>query len=889
MAATAVLPDNVERTFSQLGSSPGGSSAWTRICAIKAYYVKGSTLAKGGRTGEALEALASAMPILKSTQANAKNDAELQTWAELLLTQYCVLSSHTIKAQPTARLEADMLSAFREWSAFWTRSGNTASVGGFSPQADVSRRYVWKLYYLVLSTILCESLPYPTTSLATTYSDASTRRMQWVELQRVESIYEQLILKEVSFPRAEQASEEIEEWAALVVRNWSFVCVGSWDDADLGQGGREALSRKVLDILYRAATKTFHSTAILRHLFTVHLAVADFDLAFKAFDTYSEIVLKGKARLDKTGEVDEGLDDDETVLRTVSLCIKALCRYGALREAEKARSIAHTFKDWVLQRFPEKPAKAIARDINATESQQSAKTYGVASSVRAEIWGAIGTAEAQWSRMTFDAAARSDLQLEAIKCLGKSLSKEYDRSKDINSLFALAMVFAERREIGSAIEVVKSALMPASSFSFGADVESSPFARERALIPLWHLLALLLSARQEFVKAARACEGAFEQFGDAQNLFGESGDTSAYRSEHLNENHEEHKAQTGIIDTMDDHEKEAILEIKMTQLALVEIIDGPEEAVNACDQLLSLYARLFGAGKHVASTTNTSRNLPPQSSSGTLRSLKGSIFGRKSVRTSSGPPVSGQMAKLADRPGTAQTSTTMTSIAPAIQVINEHGNAPAKQREKLRKRSGSLTKQRSLSRSSRSASIEPRTSSIVGSNSVVEPARSFEGIRMSQVGLAVSPDNALDFSATSLDSTSQTLPPPAQNLPQKETSLKPLDGPSQQDTRLPRAANKTVGRTPITRLPKIQQQRRRNAMLIRVWLFVAGLYRRAELFDDGKGAIEEAQKLVQALEIQLTSDPLTNVVADAQCGAGKDVEELWADVLSEVCDLSHEY
>src|SRR5205814_3814383 len=111
----------------------------------------------------------------------------------------------------------------------------------------------------------------------------------------------------------------------------------AWREHDLGQGGRESLSRGVLDILYRAATKTFHSTAILRFLFTVHLSVAEFDLAFKAFDSYLEIVKKGRARVGKTGIDEPSLDDDGTALETMSQCIVALCRFGDRQAAEKAR------------------------------------------------------------------------------------------------------------------------------------------------------------------------------------------------------------------------------------------------------------------------------------------------------------------------------------------------------------------------------------------------------------------------------------------------------------------------------------------------------------------------------------------------------------------------
>ena len=91
----------------------------------------------------------------------------------------------------------------------------------------------------------------------------AARQRQRVELHRVESAYESLLLEETKFPKASQANTEVEEWADQVVTNWGLFTGPDWSDADLGKGGKQSVSRGVLEILYRAATKTFHSTPIL--------------------------------------------------------------------------------------------------------------------------------------------------------------------------------------------------------------------------------------------------------------------------------------------------------------------------------------------------------------------------------------------------------------------------------------------------------------------------------------------------------------------------------------------------------------------------------------------------------------------------------------------------
>lgn len=72
-------------------------------------------------------------------------------------------------------------------------------------------------------------------------------------------------------------------------------------------------------------------------------------------------------------------------------------------------------------------------------------------------------------------------------------------------------------------------------------------------------------------------------------------------------------------------------------------------------------------------------------------------------------------------------------------------------------------------------------------------------------------------------------------------------------------------------------------MLVKVWLLIAGFYRRASMYEDAKGAIEEAQKLVQAVEANVSSDSTGNVsISKPGWGGGKSVSELYGDLFSEV-------
>lgn len=895
--ATSRLPKGIEDEFSQLDGTDHETADWTKVCAVKASYIRGTSQYRSGATAEALETFDSALPIIANSPG-AKQGKELQSWTELYLTSFCMISSIAIRSRISSILETETLSAFRNWAKFWDRQF-PAPTGGRAAKAEVLRRDVWKEYYTTLSTLLREDLPFPTSALTTTYTEASTRLQQRVELKKVEARYETLLLSEVQFPRAEEASGEVEAFVDVAIRNWRILCGGDWKEQDLGEGGAEAVSRGVLDILYRAATKTFHSTAILRHLFTVHLAVAEFELAFKAFDTYMDIVKKGKARAEKTGELETGLDDDETVLVTASECIKALCRYGSRNEIEKAKDLCQFFEDWLEKHYPITSQTGNAK-LNNTPNDYVAL---IAPEVFASTWRSIGIGHAQWARSTYDATLRSDIQLRALKCFRKALLPQFESSKDVETLFALGTLLAERRELGPAIEVVKSALLLNSSrgSSSGTGVHPRHFIRERSLIPLWHLMALLLSARQEFVTAARSCEGAFEQFEDPKNLFGDSLSNGLYRSTHLNEKliH----SGNAVVDDMDDLEKENVLEVKMTQLALIEVLEGPDVAVNASDELLSLYARLFGDLQSDLAPLNPPTAVPPQSSAGTMRSIKGSIFGRtgRSVRKTT--TSSGDQSASSLRP---QTTQTMKSVkAPTIHITNENGTA-AKQRpftrdssahyhEKLQKRPGSLSRKAGSGNSTnRSPSKDRKRSTSRKSSSIhsTEDEKAFAPSLDAQ-NQDTKIGNGRDSESVSrgplMNSNRKTTPSKLTTTGPLKSSIKetssafahqdPTSAQAATSSRIPHSPSKF----PVTRFPRYLQTRLRTAILIKVWLLISGFYRRASMFEDAKGAIDEAETMIKNLETEVSKDTNSSFsISDAGWGAGKGVAELWSDIESEV-------
>jgi hypothetical protein len=119
------------------------------------------------------------------------------------------------------------------------RPGLTA-LEGPSTESGIFRRHIWKAYYDTLSVILQLKLSYepPLNVLAEKSGHSTTtRKQQRIELKRVETTYEGLLLKEVRFPKANEANEEVEDWVEQVMRSGNILWTELGDE-ELGEGGQ---------------------------------------------------------------------------------------------------------------------------------------------------------------------------------------------------------------------------------------------------------------------------------------------------------------------------------------------------------------------------------------------------------------------------------------------------------------------------------------------------------------------------------------------------------------------------------------------------------------------------------------------------------------------------
>lgn len=817
---------------------------------------------------------------------------------------------------PNATEQIDLtLQAFRLWANHVRQTPDSAKNNAYNGAGLLKTEAVWKVYYGFLSKVMRDGRDYPASG------HIPPRLQQYTELKRVETIYENIVLRTTQFPKANESNHGIEGWVEEAFQNWVIFSGPRWHDEDLGEGGRNAVGRNMLDVLYRAATKSFHSTLILRRLFQVHKALTDFDLAYKAFDTYLEIILKAKARIKKSGEPPSGLDSDDAVFCTVAEGIEGLCCFGAFKEARKSYDLCLQLSEWLNElSLPSKPGEQIngngvERHTNAVSHKQRLSPETLALAYRA-----IGIGRASWAYWTPINEDRASIQAVAITNLKEALNNNSSKAGSLNSSFALGLLLAETRDLNGSIDVLRQAL--SRPYTESSDVLNlsghySKIEHYRQLIPLWHLLGLVLSARQEHDAASRSCAAAFGQFPHSKTLFGHGKREKESKTNGAPEKLDLHtqfsNAKHGLVDVMDGRELEQILEIRITELALTELTEGAEVAINTCNELLSLFARLFGNLdlEPEGNAKVTTESGVPKSSAGTARSVRGSIFGRKRQTI---PSLRNSNATDSNTPSIPEDNVPSwhsTGLRPENPAIEIHGDDPTLQLEspvsfdplnstdqtvskpinKLHRREGSINK--IIRHHSEHKTHRPPSSRISSTRQSFETSYE-EPFLQNEVGVAVSSDIPPPISPTANHDSSPTakqpLPLVAHNMP--PSSQPPPPGqhvqPPEQDVRLPSISPHSSHTHPPPRFPLAQAQIHALTLLTKTWLVISSLYRRASLFDDSQEAVDEAAN--QAHRIETLTATLygssSKSFFERKWGGGKSSDELFADVFATRGHLS---
>ena len=657
--------------------------------------------------------------------------------------------------------------------------------------------------------------------------------------------------------------------------------------------------------MYRAATRSFHSTKILRHLFTLHTALAEFELASKALDSYLEIVARGKARVEKSGEPEIGLDDDSTVLFTAATGIRILCVYGGRKEAKRSLEIADLLDNWLGKlrtdhvRQPVDSAEDVPHDLVDQSNKASASANGISV---AAAHRALGLSRVRWSRLTYKPSERAELLDQAISDFQTASEPGLGQASDVETLYDLARALAEKRDLDASIESVKSAISAATTeleepsdddSTDGQDepqLKPSPWKRA-LLFKCWHLLSLLLTAKQNFDSAVKSCEAAVELYG---------GNTALYGNQQL----------CGPSASLGLFERIGIVELKMTQLALLEVIDGPEEAVNTSGELLHLYAKLFQHTEPPAAKISQASTVsPPESTNSAPRGLRSSVFGRSHGFGSSNRKSQPVMGVTGSDSADSQISPHETRAAPTIQVLSDsvwnppqeprHHHIFHRESKKLHKRDsrksiGTVRKDQtsspprlSTAKSTNQPNLNlPSRSRPSTANSSNQRSIDSDPYASDEVGVAVSYNGSSTKNGPPAGLDGASAVGPLARTSQKNNQAPPHSFPKP-------STDQDLDSSPIFIYPPrpipaptfnlLDTKRHSLTLLVKIWCLMAALYRRASMAADAAGSLAEAETHVRAIETMAMKENGSSNETLTALGPGgaKAVAELWADILTE--------
>ena len=100
-------------------------------------------------------------------------------------------------------------------------------------------RWVWKAYYEALSILLQDRILHPL------FNKRSEMR---TELFKAQAAYEATLMRDLTFPKANQVNAEIETWVDRVIANWRILLEPPWQNDDLGPGGKAAVGKGILEV-----------------------------------------------------------------------------------------------------------------------------------------------------------------------------------------------------------------------------------------------------------------------------------------------------------------------------------------------------------------------------------------------------------------------------------------------------------------------------------------------------------------------------------------------------------------------------------------------------------------------------------------------------------------
>ncbi|KAG0013488.1 hypothetical protein BGZ81_000997 [Podila clonocystis] len=339
------------------------------------------------------------------------------------------------------------------------------------------------------------------------------------ELPSVHTYWEESLFGFVQFPKAGEINWRVLDLIERIV-----------DDRKLIGFSSEASKRSHVELIYRASQKTFQSPRLLRFLFFAQVNAGLYGEADVTLQAYWD-------RIQTDSQVKNHTDSALTLEQRIHQDVESESETATVLVAGSRLYSNNLSKPAQAQLFAERSLAFIQK---APQNEENQLLLHDANKYQAAALGLLAS-EAH------DPEKRPELYAKAVESLERAvqiLPESYDGH------YLLALQLAEMRETSRAITSVKQSL-----------------ALHTAHIPSWHLLALLLSAKKDFIRALDVCAvGLKESLWDLP--------------------------ETDLISAA-QVDGDEYLALRITQVQLLDQVHGPEATLEPQEALFALYTKVF--------------------------------------------------------------------------------------------------------------------------------------------------------------------------------------------------------------------------------------------------------------------------------------------------------